>query len=133
MKTLIRVGFFREQPSRYVGDEAYSRELLLRPSMRDYISDTSQEDEAKIVAYLDAGLCLFARGGWVEDVLDPIGSTQMYAGGGMTDGTYFWASTLSFYVRKYHLRLPADFIAHMAAMNWTPPPEDSINTAELDW
>lgn len=133
MKKLIRVGRYREQPARYEHSEADLRELMLRPSMRDFISDTPQENEEKIAEYLDSGLCLFARGGWVEDVLDPAGSTQMYAGGGMTDGTYFWSSTLSYYVRKYHLRLPADFLAHMAALNWSPPPKGSLNTAEFDW
>lgn len=132
MKTLIHVGRFREQPSCYEYSEADLRELMLRPSMRDFISDTPQENEERIIAYLHAGAGLFGRSGFVEDVLDPDGPASMTVSA-FTDGVYFWLSTLAYYVRKYHLRLPADFIAHMAAMNWTPPPKGSINPAELDW
>jgi hypothetical protein len=99
------------------------------PSLRDYISDVAQPDEDKIVAYLEQGIGLAGRGGYLRDVLNT--SYVGLTGHTLTDGVYVWLSYLPYYVKTYHLRLPSDVITHMRANAWTVPSEDSINIGEL--
>jgi hypothetical protein len=123
---LIDVGFFRELE--FNPDSEESREL---GSIHERLSDFPQEHEAEIVGYLRGGACLGAAACYVSDALDPSSrvalTPHLY-----TDGTYCWRLDIAHYVEKYHLRLPADFIRHMAGRNWRPPPENEINLSELE-
>jgi len=55
--------------------------------------------------------------GVVMDLLDPerpvIGVERV-----LTDGTWAWTSDVIFYVRKYHIRLPEEFVRHMQENRW---------------
>jgi len=99
------------------------------PSLRDYIADVAQPDEEKIIAYLEQGIGLAGRSGYLRDVLNPsfVGLTSHT----LTDGAYVWSSYLAYYVKKYHLRLPSEVIAHMKENGWKVPNEDSININDL--
>lgn len=99
------------------------------PSLREYVSDVPQPDEEKIVDYLERGTGLAGRSGYLKDVLNPsfVGLTSHT----LTDGVYVWSSYLAYYVRKYHLRLPSDAVAHMKANAWTIPREDSLDLGDL--
>ena len=124
MKKLIPVGFFHE-----LSDDPDEQRAL--PSLRAAISEAAQENEEKIVAYLRGGICLGARGCYVEDVLDPTSRLPLVAHS-YTDGTYLWRLDIAHYVEKYHLRLPPEFIRHMAAMNWQIPAKEQLKLDLLE-
>jgi hypothetical protein len=94
------------------------------PSIREHISDVAQPDEERIVTYLENGVGLAGRAGYLRDVLDPsiVGLTSHT----LTDGVYVWTSDLAYYVKKYHLTIPEEAVAHMKANHWTPPDEDDL-------
>jgi hypothetical protein len=120
VRYLIPVGFYRE----FRGGKPYE------PSLRDFVQATATSSEAHIVRYLNTGKVLFATSGVVSDVLDPdlgiIGPPHI-----LTDGTYAWPATLAHYVKHHHVRLPAEFISHMAASNWAAPSEVDMNALEF--
>jgi hypothetical protein len=95
--------------------------------LRDATSIVAHPDEHRIVAYLTGGNVLFARAGYITDVINP--SINGLSTGVMTDGVYAWPCELRHYVETYHVELAEDFVAHMRANDWRPPAEDSI---ELD-
>jgi hypothetical protein len=39
----------------------------------------------------------------------------------LTDGQYAWPSDLAYYVERYHVRLPDDFVSVIAAHGWRVP------------
>ncbi len=125
MTKLIPVGFYRE-----LTDDPDEQQSL--PSITEAIVESPQEHEGRVAAYLRNGVCLGARGGFVSDVFDPSSRTplvpHLY-----TDGIYLWRLDIAHYVEKYHLRLPEDFIRHMASMNWQPPAKGKVdvNAVEL--
>jgi hypothetical protein len=114
------VGLYRELYPDFSAGKLY-------PSIKDAISDTAQEHEPEIIAYLRSAVCLGARGGYVNDVLDPSYKEGLPAHT-YTDGTYMWRLDLAYYVGKYHLRLPEEFVRHMAARGWRPPTEEEVNS-----
>jgi hypothetical protein len=118
MVDLIPVGFFREQT-----DDPEEQRTL--PSIRDFVELAAHECEEKVLNYLRNGHCYAAKGGWDTDVLDLSCQAPLFRGY-YTDGAYFWPQDLAYYVEKYHLRLPQAFLDHMAAMNWQPPPKESL-------
>jgi hypothetical protein len=123
MIDLIPVGFYREQT-----DDPDEQQVF--PSIHDSLCDQPQADEARIAAYLRNGVCLCARGCYEEDVLDPSSSVPLF-GHQYTDGKYTWPLHLAHYVEKYHLRLPPEFIRHMASRNWQPPTKEEVDVTSL--
>lgn len=97
------------------------------PSLKQFICATPQEHEEDIARYLEFAPNYCALGTVASDVLDPSAEALLFPGRN-TDGIYGWPSELGYYVRKYHLSLPKEFIEHMQASNWLPPNEN-----ELDW
>jgi hypothetical protein len=67
-------------------------------------------DEEALVGYLRDGVELFTAMGAVGDLL---GSGERILGGEsvLTDGEWVWRGDLWFYVRRYHLALPGEFLA----------------------
>lgn len=49
------------------------------------------------------------------------------------DGTWAWYGDLAYYVEKYHVRLPNEFIEHMKMNNWMVSPEDTVDIDNLQW
>src|SRR5262245_7394725 len=124
MKKLIPVGFYREMT-----DDPDEQQSL--PSITEALSQSPQEFEDKVVAYLRNAICLGARGCYVQDALDP-SSTAPLVPHLYTDCTYLWRLDTAYYVEKYHLRLPPDFISHMASMNWEPPTKLLVDPDSLE-
>lgn len=120
MAKLICVGMYRE-----LTDDANDLTLV------DAIAESPQENEEKIVAYLHNSICLGWRMGFKADALDPSSKVALFAHP-YTDGMYYWTSHLAHYVEKYHLRLPADFVAHMASRDWKPPTRDQVDADSLE-
>jgi hypothetical protein len=120
MKTLRPLGFFREL--RHGSDDG--------PSLRACVSDTAQEDEDKVGEYLQQGAVLVSSFGVAEDVLDSsvglVCSPDI-----LTDGIWAWPADLAYYVRKYHVSLPGEFIAHVRQNEWRVPEQPEIDLSEL--
>lgn len=115
------VGFFRElKHGRADG-----------PSLRESMRDTGKPGESRIAAYLRAAPILLHAIGPVTDVLEPKGDF-ICAPNIHTDGTYAWSEDLAYYVERYHVALPADFLAHLAAAKWKAPTDVDTSTIELD-
>ena len=36
----------------------------------------------------------------------------------LTDGTYFWPAALGYFVERYNVRLPQEFLDHAASNGW---------------
>ena len=117
-----KVGAFCELPH---GDKANGL------SLRECIS-TPHEAEAKIIQYLESGVLWIARMGLTRDVLDE-SSEFVTSSHVLTDGTWVWYEDLAYYVEKYHVQLPNEFIEHMKMNNWTVPPEDQVDVYNLQW
>ncbi|WP_212017709.1 hypothetical protein [Catenulispora pinistramenti] len=83
------------------------------------------EARPSIVSYMERASVLVAGGGYWTDPYT--GSDLPYAE--MTDGTYIWSAPWAFLVGRYGVQLPADFLAHMQALEFEPP---EISDEELD-
>lgn len=103
------VGFFSELPIEFSAP-------LLRPNLKELISDEPQDSEEKIVEYLECGKPFIGCPGLIFDpfsLVDIAGSQSL-----LTDEIWIWPAALSYFVNKYHVRLPAEFTAHMEKNGW---------------
>ena len=80
----------------------------------------ASNQEKKIVGYLSDGT-LFGVGMGVDtDILKAdqpvIGTLDI-----ITDGVWVWPATLKYWVVTYHIKLPTEFMKHMANNNWKCP------------
>lgn len=86
-------GFFKEMLQ---GDEN-------NPAIFDYIQSEANEDEEKILKYLENGAIIVACGRVVVDIINPdngvAGCPNL-----MTDGIWAWSGELAYYVKKYHIK-----------------------------
>ncbi|MEU3446808.1 HD domain-containing protein [Streptomyces thermolilacinus] len=104
-------------------DEFESRPGQPNGSIRDAVRSVGEPDEARLVAYLDAGHVLLdvMEGG--RDVLtgEPhrhsAGCSSLY-----TDGAWLWRQDLPHYVETHHVRLPDAFLDHVRALDHRMPP-----------
>lgn len=111
-----RVGYFRE-----LGHGARW------PSMSP--AQDAMPNKEKLVAYLRAGAMMTYSPGLVDDVLDDT-HRAIGSAGSLTDGTYAWPEVLAYYVERYNIALPDEFLRHAAALGWRVP--DGIDTASLE-
>lgn len=106
-RKLLRVGFFAELRH---GEKQGVK-------LADVQRSAPRPDEEIIVNYLQQAPVLIASPGMVRDVLAPeigyIGSLSFHS-----DGVWCWPSDLAHYVARYHIELPAAFLAHGAARQW---------------
>lgn len=115
-------GFFRELPHGFP----------IGPSLRTLVSAIPQEDEARIIAYLKGGVISAVAVCTTDDVLSPRPHTLIGPLRILTDGIWEWPSDLAHYVERYHVRIPAAFVAHMRARNWQVPSESEIDMESHD-
>ncbi|MGW7412817.1 hypothetical protein [Streptomyces sp. NPDC054863] len=105
-----RVGFFRE----FTPDDPSAA-----PSIHEAVGTHALYDEAGIVAYLESATEIFTAMGADRDVVS--GDEWVPSGSLSTDGKWLWPGELAHYVRRYHLALPADFLADVRAAQYAPP------------
>jgi hypothetical protein len=117
---LRTVGFFREMEDAS-GDE---------PSLADAVGGLDPEIKERVAHYLRGGAVLLAYFNLSEDVLDdarlPIGPAEI-----RTDGEWVWPSDLAYYVERYGVGLPSEFVGHLAEKRWEPPAEGQLDLHEL--
>jgi len=96
------------------------------PSMREFMEDSPWKDQDKVLQYLRSGHILaVTMGADLPDWFDrsqranPIINGQVEGGATpMGDGVWFWYAGLIYFVEKYNVRLPEEFIQHAAEQNW---------------
>ncbi len=122
---LIQLGFFME-----VFD---SRGGVMGGRLKDCIADGPQEDEDKLVAYLQAGRFYRAFGDPNEELYDVLDfSAEMNVKPALlSDGTYVWATDLPYYVAKYHARLPRSFLVHARKNGWKVPDDLDVSALKM--
>ena len=115
------VGFFSDLP----------HGIPAEPRLLDVIAELPIEDEKRLVEYLANGVLFIASPGIVHDVLSEqnviIGSADI-----VTDGVWAWPRDLSYYVERYHVRLPDDFIKHVLVNRWVVPGGIDVNLLEFE-
>ncbi|MFF3453713.1 hypothetical protein ACFYXH_05155 [Streptomyces sp. NPDC002730] len=67
--------------------------------------------------YLELGEVIVAASQWVDDLLD-VDAKRICQYSIRTDGVWVWPSSLAYYVRKYHVKLPTEFLNRMASNDW---------------
>ena len=103
------VGYFKEQDSSF--EDKYV-------SIHDVANkfDGSKKLKINIVQYLRSGISVSVCPTMVHDVLETeheIGELST-----LTDGIYQWPSDYVYYIEKYNLKIPDDFINHMQKNKW---------------
>lgn len=80
------------------------------PSIKDLINKPIKEKE-KVIEYMKKCRIEAASPAIVTDLIDSKNRiTELYS---MTDGKYAWRSDVIYYVEKYDMELPEDFIQHV--------------------
>lgn len=110
---LTSVGFFKDLP---YGNESENR-------LADSVSKFSGEGYAEAISYLKSGVPFVVAPGLSKDRIsgkfEIIGPLIL-----LTDGKYVWPSDLAYYLERYRVELPNDFLCHMRDNNWKIPPVD---------
>lgn len=107
---------FREFPFGFRGD----------PSMRDAMAPEPWQNQDKVLEYLRSGLVLGVTMGadladWFDrpNKANPIINGEFEGGTTcMTDGTWFWYAGLIYFIEKYNVRVPEEFIRHAERNGW---------------
>lgn len=117
---LKRVGFFSELRHGFVGE----------PSLKDSVREKASEYEAPMLEYLRSGTALSIAPGVVTDALTKeskvIGGLSI-----LTDGEWAWPSDLQYYLSKYHVQLPDEFVNRAMSSGWRIPEVKDVSTLEL--
>ena len=81
------------------------------PSINDYLMDKPYDSKEKIIDYMLNGSVHMVTASKPIDIFT--GNVINYDLVFMDDGEYSWTSKLIYYVDKYNLKLPEDFINHI--------------------
>ena len=85
-------------------------------TIKNHLSKSPINNKNEIINYLRSGICLAACTGFTKDVLD---DTKMSGiPNSMTDGKYHWYEDIIYYIDKYNMMPPKDFIEYMKKNNW---------------
>lgn len=118
--TLNRCGFFDDMPT----GEASAL-------LRNVSSESPRPNEEEVARYLEGGTQILAVPGAVSDLLsDPeqiIGAPHVF-----TDGEWAWTADVVYYVRKYHIALPDEFLERMRKCGWQCPTVGDVEALELE-
>ncbi|PKW09341.1 hypothetical protein SAMN05428944_3504 [Streptomyces sp. 1222.5] len=88
--------------------------------LRDAVRAVGERDEDRLVAYLESSTEIYSVMGAERDVVT--GDTWIPGAGSLvTDGTWLWPAELAHYVRRHHVLLPADFVAHIRDNGYVCP------------
>ncbi|CAN3984702.1 hypothetical protein [Kitasatospora purpeofusca] len=79
----------------------------------------ADRDEVTVLEYLEAAGAVLAVPSRADDLLDPT-ARGVCEQAVLTDGEWFWPTTLPYYVRRYHVRLPDELLARIRALGGRP-------------
>jgi hypothetical protein len=114
--------------------------MIHDPSMRELMTAHPWEHQGEVLAYLRSGYVLgYVMGGGVPDWFDPTCRANPTIDGRvwdgatpMTDGVWLWPAGLIYFVEKYNVRLPQEFIDHAARNHWRVD-RDSVAQGVYDY
>lgn len=119
-----RVGFYREMIERFDPELAKGY-----PRMADHFSDEPAPCKERLCYFLKhAGILYIASGSHFKDVFT--GEDTGIMSSVRNDGVYSWSPDLAWYVEKYGLSLPDDFVEH--AMAWPDRRKEKLRRAALN-
>lgn len=121
MSIVIPIGYFRE----------FRHGMENGPSIHEATQRGNYGGEKSLlVSYLKAGTIYVASPGIGTDVLDeePHVSGPIHS---LTDGRWMWPADLSYYVEKYNVALPIEFLMDLRRHNWTHPKPEDIDLSSL--
>lgn len=99
------------------------------PCLSEFASSDPHPEEGKIVTYLRQGevIGLYPDRSLSLDVLSPPGrlGAEERVTAIQSDGVWAWWGALAYYVERYHVRLPEEFIQHAEANGWRIAPGSS--------
>lgn len=88
--------------------------------IRDVARKRAAPNERDVVSYLRGGYVLLDATESATDVI--AGETRITGSSSLiSDGTWVWRLDLPYYVERYHLSLPGDFMAHLTSLNFVMP------------
>ncbi len=118
---LRKLGFFSELPH---GDAD-------GPSLVSSVRGKGEPDESRIISYLDQGVLFIGCSGVTYDVLGDsskiIGSPHI-----LTDGVWAWPADVVYYLKKYHVVLSEDFVAHIRQRRYLPAKGRTLKLESLE-
>ncbi|WP_112724808.1 hypothetical protein [Micromonospora noduli] len=85
--------------------------------MAEAQGELAEEFVTMAAEYLKNGSVVAAASGYVFDELAP-DRPEIAPLSILTDGEWSWPSDLSYYVQKYQVGLPEEFLQHAAARGW---------------
>ena len=103
-----KVGFFPELRS-------------IVTSSEKMIPEGINYDKGRMTHYLTAGVIAVAAPGVAFDILQESSDKPIGSRGVKTDGEWIWPSELVFYVNRYNIRLPEEFVLHCIHNDWRVP------------
>lgn len=118
---MLQAGFFREL--RHGSPDG--------PSLQDNRREEGYPDEEMIAGYLESGETLAIRVSSVSDYFDVTRKAAPHLVI-MTDGTWAWPCDLAYYLREYHVELPADFVGHIRERSFRRPELTEAELIRLD-
>ncbi|MCR4597550.1 MAG: hypothetical protein K5678_00790 [Acetatifactor sp.] len=100
-------------------------------SIYDSVGKGNPDETEKICQYLDSGIEFVVSPGKTYDVINPENGTAGISSS-YSDGVWLWPGDLAYYVRKYNVKLPEEFISAMRDSNWIVPVKlDDMNYDEI--
>lgn len=93
------------------------------PSLAESVGKLPADQRHRAAQYLSGGSVLATTGMMVDDWFDKQ-ANAIAPRETRTDGVWLWSGDLAYYVRKYGVALPPEFLSHMAARGWKAPPLD---------
>ncbi|OWA09301.1 hypothetical protein B9W62_16265 [Streptomyces sp. CS113] len=100
-------------------------------AIKDAVRSSANADEHRLVEYLRQGAGIWSEMGAQADVLDAEAPTLVSGGSLLTDGAWIWRDDLAYYVVRYHLALPGDFVAHVGEAGYSPPEVPESRLVEI--
>ncbi len=133
MTTISPYDYFRDDPPFEHLKSVLPYELFSEVEWREFILAFCNEEEhpekQNILQYLACSddnfhILVF---GWSNDPLtsEPIGPTSQH-----TDNVWVWQMTVPYFVEKYNIPLPEEFIEHMRNNNWVCPKRSPTELTE---
>lgn len=104
--------------------ELRGMEPVRYPHPRHFVAAGPIPDAARIVAYLRSASVVRMQMGYSYCRLEGGPPDEEMGSAELSDGTWLWPEGLAVYVERFHVQLPDEFIAHMRAHEFVPPPCD---------